>query len=180
MPTHVSGQTMLINVVVWFLIIAMIVARNLRPRRLRIELLWGLARDPAAVHRRLFLKFPPKGLTDVAGLVLGFAIGAALGWWRGGFTCIDVDPATGTAMQQASPLGVLVILALFAVRSGVRYAVAQSGGSLPASVEVGDRLAARARGRPQGPATARDLAARAAADGAGEGGLTPHPALNLW
>ena len=38
-------------------------------------------------------------------------------------------------MQQASPLGVLVIVALFAVRTGVRYAVAQSGPVLPASVE---------------------------------------------
>jgi hypothetical protein len=136
MPTHVSGDTMLINVVVWFLIIAMIVARNLRPRRLRIELLWVWPAILLLFIAGYFYKFPPKSLTDVAGLSVGFLVGAALGWWRGGLTRIDVDPATDTAMQQASPLGVLLILALFAVRTGVRYAIAQSGAALPASVEA--------------------------------------------
>ena len=169
MPTHVSGDAMLISGVVWLLIIAMIVARNLRPRRLRVELLWVWPAILLLSIAAYFYKFPPKSLTDVAGLIVGFLIGAALGWWRGGFTRIEVDPATDTAMQQASPLGVLVILALFAVRSGVRYAVLQSGARAARLGGGGDRLAARARGGPHGPAAARDLAARAAADGAGEG-----------
>jgi hypothetical protein len=136
MQTHVlSGPTMLISVAVWFAIITLIVARNLRPRRLRVELLWVRPAIWLLFIAGYFYKFPPKSLTDVAGLVVAFAIGAALGWWRGGLTRIEVDPATDTAMQQASPLGVLVILALFAVRTGVRYAVAQSGAALPASVE---------------------------------------------
>jgi hypothetical protein len=136
MPTHVSGQTMLISVAVWFLIIAMIVARNLRPRRLRVELLWVRPAILLLFIAAYFYRFLPKSLTDVAGLVVAFAIGAALGWWRGGFTRIEVDAATDTAIQQASPLGVLVILALFVVRTGVRYAVVQGGRALPASVET--------------------------------------------
>jgi hypothetical protein len=130
-----SSQAMLTSVVVWSLIIVVIVARNLRPRRLRVEQLWIWPAILLLVIAGYFYKVPPKSLTDVAGLIIGFLIGAALGWWRGGFTRIEVDPATDTAMQQASPFGVLLIVALFAVRSGVRLAVAQSGPALPASVE---------------------------------------------
>jgi hypothetical protein len=136
MPTQVSGQAMLVSVGIWFLVIAMIVIRNLRPRRLRVELLWVRPAILLLFFAGYFFKFPPKSVTDIAGLVVGFAIGAALGWWRGSFTRIEVDPATDTAMQQASPLGVLVILALFVIRAGVRYAVLQGGAALPASVET--------------------------------------------
>jgi hypothetical protein len=135
MPTHVSGGATLTSVAVWVLIIAMVVVRNLRPRRLRVELLWVWPSVILLLIAGYFFRFPPKGLADVVGLIVGFMIGAALGWWRGGFTRIEVDPATGTAIAQASPLGVLIIVALFAVRTGVRYAVAQSGPMLPASVE---------------------------------------------
>lgn len=127
---------MLISVVVWFLIIVMIVARNLRPRRLRVGMLWAWPAILLLAFAGYFYKYPPHTLTEVAGLVVGFAVGGALGWWRGGFTRIEVDPATDTAMQQASPLGVLLILALFAIRAGVRVLVLHSGAALPASVET--------------------------------------------
>ena len=127
---------MLVSVAIWCVVIVMIVARNLRPRRLRVELLWIRPTIFLLFFAAYFYKFPPKSLTDVAGLVIGFLIGAALGWWRGSFTRIDVDPATDTAMQQASPLGVIFVLALFAVRAGVRFAVVQNSAALPASVET--------------------------------------------
>jgi hypothetical protein len=134
MPTHVSGGATMTSLVVWFLIIVLIVARNLRPRRLRVQLLWVRPAILLLAVGAYFYKFPPKNLIDVAGVVVGFAIGAGLGWWRGGLTRIEIDPATGTATQQASPLGVLVILALFAVRTGIRYAIVQGGAALPASL----------------------------------------------
>jgi hypothetical protein len=133
MPVQVSSGATLISAAVWFVIIAMIVARNLRPRRLGVGLLWVRPAILLVAIAAYFYKFPPKSLTDVAGLVAGFAVGGALGWWRGGFTRIEVDPATGTAMQQASLLGVLVILALFVVRNGLRFVVAQNASALPAS-----------------------------------------------
>ena len=81
-------------------------------------------------------------------------------------------------MQQASPLGVLVILALFAVRAGVRYAVVQGGPALPASVEsVTGWLLALAVGLMV--LQKLEIWLRAAADGAGEGegGLDASPRL---
>ena len=126
---------MMVTVAIWCVVIVMVVARNLRPRRLRVELLWIRPVILLLFIAGYFYKFPPKSLIDVAGLVIGFLIGGALGWWRGGFTRIDVDPGTDTAMQQASPLGVLFILALFAVRAGLRFAVVQNSAALPASVE---------------------------------------------
>ena len=59
MPTHASGATMT-SVVVWVLIIAMIVARNLRPRRLRVELLWVWPAILLVAIAAYFYKFPPK------------------------------------------------------------------------------------------------------------------------
>ena len=126
----------MVTIAIWAVVIVLFVARNLRPRRLRVELLWVRPAIYLLLIAGYFYKLPPKNLTDIAGLVVGFAIGAALGWWRGSFTRIEVDPATDTAMQQASALGVLLILGLFAVRTGVRYVVLQNGAALPASVET--------------------------------------------
>lgn len=111
-----------------------IVLRNSRPRRLRIELLWIRPLIMLALSTFYFFAFPPTSGVEIAGLVVAFVIGAGLGWWRGSLTRIEVDKETQTAMQQASPLGMLLILGLLIVRNGLGAAVRSQVLNLPISV----------------------------------------------
>jgi hypothetical protein len=62
--------------------------------------------------------------------ILALAAGALLGWWRARFTKITVDPDSHQLTSQASPIGMLVLLAVFGVRYFLRVYAAQNAGSL--------------------------------------------------
>ena len=53
-------------------------------------------------------------------------MGVAVGWQRGRLTRISLDPATGILTSQASPTAVILIVALFAIRFGLKMLLAQS------------------------------------------------------
>jgi len=120
------GQTygMVITVVV---VLGVLLLRNRRPRKLRVEMLW---------LRPVFFAFivaatlaaapPPVTLLSLATMTLALAIGIALGWQRGRFMRIDVDPETHALTSRASPVGMIFILAILALRIGLRDVVMQS------------------------------------------------------
>jgi hypothetical protein len=114
--------------------VALAVVRNARERNLRVERLWIapvliLAGGVAAfTHDQ-----PPNGLmigVDAAAV----AVGALIGWWRGRLTHISVDPATHVLTSKASPVGMLLILAIFALRYVLRVWAMQNAGALHVSV----------------------------------------------
>src|SRR5437899_743564 len=114
--------------------IGLVVLRNARARRLRVETLWIM---PMVILVLVGLSFSQQGLptplllgVDIAAL----ATGGLLGWWRARFTHIGVDPATHQLTSRASPVGMLVILAIFALRYGLRLYAAQSSKGLHVSV----------------------------------------------
>lgn len=114
--------------------IALAVTRNARARNLRVERLWI---GPAVILAMTLLAFsqqtvPSVGMVALDLLALG--VGAALGWWRGRFTRIAVDPQTHALTSQTSPLGMLLILAIFALRSVVRAYATAHAGSLHVSI----------------------------------------------
>lgn len=110
--------------------VGLVILRNSRARRLRIETLWiaplmilalvGLALSQEGMPTPLFLAI------DIAAL----AAGALLGWWRARLTKITVNPETHELTSQASPIGMLVILGIFAVRYGLRAYAAENASSL--------------------------------------------------
>jgi hypothetical protein len=53
-------------------------------------------------------------------IAAAIAAGAAIGWQRGRLTHITVDPATHGLTSKASPIGLMLILALFALKFGLR------------------------------------------------------------
>lgn len=53
-------------------------------------------------------------------LVPALLLGVLAGWYRGKTVRITKDPETNKLMQQASPLGMLVLVALIFVRQGLR------------------------------------------------------------
>lgn len=116
--------------------IALVILRNSRARRLTIETLWIM---PVVILVLVGLSFSQQGVptplmlgVDIAAL----AVGAGLGWWRARFTHITVDPATHELTSRASPIGMLVILAVFALRYGIRMYAAQNTSSLGVSANA--------------------------------------------
>ena len=102
--------------------------RNLgKARKLRLERLWIIPALYLAMAALLFAQMTPHGLGWLwAGLSL--AAGAAIGWQRGRAMHIAVDPDTHALNQTSSPLALLLLVALIAIRSVLR-AAADLGGS---------------------------------------------------
>ncbi|MBI1407054.1 MAG: DUF1453 family protein [Caulobacter sp.] len=57
---------------------------------------------------------------DFVWIALGLAAGSALGWQRGRMMAIHIDAETGRPMVRTSPAALVFILALMALRLGVR------------------------------------------------------------
>jgi hypothetical protein len=133
MQQDATGSSAIISLIVLVIVGGLIILRNSRPRRLRVELLWVRGAIILLGAAAYFAYIHPKSLVETLGLVVAFAIGGGIGWWRGSLMRIEVDPATHTAMQQASPLGMLLILGLFGIRYAVRLLAFQNAASLPVS-----------------------------------------------
>lgn len=99
--------------------------RGMRERRLRVEWLWIVPLVYFCIAGMLFWRFPPGGWALVFTL-LAFAGGCALGWQRGRFTRVLVDPETHEVRQAASPAAILFLVLLIAIRMGAR-AMAEAG-----------------------------------------------------
>jgi hypothetical protein len=111
--------------------VVVLVLRNSRARRLRIETLWIV---PVVyvflLGSALAAAPPPLTPVSVGLLVLGFAVGTAIGWQRGRFTEIHIHPETHDLSSRQSPIGLIFIFAIFAVRYGARDFLATNAGTL--------------------------------------------------
>ena len=127
--------------VVPLIAVALVILRNSRARRLRVETLWIM---PVVILALVGLSFTQQGTPSPLMLgidVAALAIGALLGWWRARFTHISVDPATHQLTSRASPIGMLVVLAIFALRYAVRLYAPQSASTLGVpAIEIADAL----------------------------------------
>jgi len=103
-----------------------ILLRNARPRRLRVEGLWIIPVVYVGILVALLAAAPPP-LTPLAIGVLaaGAAIGSAIGWQRGRFTRIDLDPQTHEMTSRASVVGIAFIMIVLLARVGLRSMVAE-------------------------------------------------------
>jgi len=90
-----------------------------RERRLRLELMWIMPVVLVAAMVAVLLQFPPHGL-DWAWLAAIFAVGSAIGWWRGKLMPIAIDPETHVLNIKPSPAAILFLLGLFVVRFALR------------------------------------------------------------
>lgn len=99
----------------------LVVLRNRRKRTLRPHLMWIV---PALVLPLIglglwFTPHAPFGLLAYAAFAGALALGALAGWWRGKTITIEKQ-ADGVLKAQASPLGLILIVGLLAVRGGLR------------------------------------------------------------
>lgn len=113
-----SDQSDLIRYLTPLGIVAVVlVLRNSRPRRLKIERLWTLpAIYIALAVSSLAAAPPPLTPISLAILVGAVAIGAAIGWQRGRFMQIHIHPETHELTSRASVVGLIFIFAVLALR----------------------------------------------------------------
>jgi len=122
--------------------ILVIVLRNSRPRKLKVERLWLFpVVYTALLVSGLSAAPPPLTPISIAVLVLSAVIGGLIGWQRGRFTKIDINPETHEMTAQASILGIAFILIVLMARIGLRdyFAKNASGLGVPGAV-LGDGL----------------------------------------
>jgi hypothetical protein len=98
-----------------------------RARPLRLELLWIVPAIYLALTLFLFWEMTPHGLGWLWA-ALAFVAGSAIGWYRGKAMKISVDPETHRLNQVASPLAILVILALIGLRMAIRAGATYEAG----------------------------------------------------
>jgi hypothetical protein len=105
--------------------IVLVLLRSRRKRVLRPHLLWVV---PAIVGPLILLGVwgssravgaAPFGAGAWAILLVGGVLGGVAGWWRGKTITIEKEP-DGSLRSQASPLGLVLIVALFAFRGVLR------------------------------------------------------------
>ena len=116
-----SPQTMgpLIGISVALIIILL---RNRRKRTLRPHLLWVMPLlVTAAIGFGLWAntQHPHFGPLAWIAFIAALALGCLAGWQRGKTITIEKEP-DGSLKAQASPLGLILVVGLFAARAGLR------------------------------------------------------------
>ena len=119
-----SGSGQLYGVVITIgIALAVLLMRNRRPRRLRLEAMWIRPLIFIALIAATFATVPPPmDAPTILILVVAFGVGVAAGWLRGSLMRIDVHPETHDISAQASPVGMLFILAILGLRMYLRTA----------------------------------------------------------
>ncbi|HEY4029573.1 MAG TPA: hypothetical protein VGM25_04475 [Caulobacteraceae bacterium] len=100
--------------------IIFMIRRNLRSRRIRAETLWVIPVILTAIAALTIYQAPPHDAVGVAIVAAGAVGGAVAGWYRGKFTHITLDSATGVLTGKGSVIGLVLILALLMGRYAVR------------------------------------------------------------
>ncbi len=120
-PVPPPGASLASYLVPLGIVAVVLVLRNSRPRRLKIERLWLTPAIYLLLMGAALAEAPPP-LTPVsiAILVGAFVIGVAIGWQRARFIEIHIHPETHDLTSRASPIGLLFIFAILVVRFAAR------------------------------------------------------------
>ena len=119
-----------------FVIIAAVIAFRLRTmsreRPLKLGTLWIAPVVYPLLMAWILFALPPTEL-GWGLLALGLVVGGVLGWHRGKLIRIDRNPESGELRQKASPLAMILLLALIVLKLGARAIFGESAAGHPAS-----------------------------------------------
>lgn len=101
--------------------LVVILLRNSRPRKLKIERMWLFPLLYVVMLAASFYAEPPP-ITGIGMAILGLSlmVGCALGWQRGRFMRIDIDPDTHEMTSRASVIGIAFIVVVMMARMALR------------------------------------------------------------
>jgi hypothetical protein len=103
-----------------------------RERPLNVGTLWIVPAVYAAIVASMLFALPPT-VGGWALIVAGIAAGAVLGWHRGKLIRIERNAETGQLVQQASPLAMLLLVALIVLKLGARAIFGDTAAAQPGS-----------------------------------------------
>ena len=109
--------------------------RMSQTRPLKTEQLWIVPAIFAGVTALAFVQAPP-GVSDLPWLIGAALLGTIVGWYRGKMMRITVDPQTHVLTQAASPVALLFLFAVFALRYGLRYVLGEEANAWRISVNL--------------------------------------------
>jgi hypothetical protein len=119
-----------------FVIIAVVLAFRFRSmsreRPLKLTTLWIVPTIYLLLAASMLFALPPS-ITGWGLVVLGLAIGLAVGWHRGKLIRIERDAETGALRQRASPLAMLLLAGLIVLKLGARAIFGDSAAAHPSS-----------------------------------------------
>ena len=122
-----------------FVIIAVIVGLRLRSmnqeRPLNVGTLWVIPVVYLALIASMLFALPPTA-GGWSLIVVGVVAGAVLGWHRGKLIRIERSPDTGKLMQRASPLAMLLLVALIVLKLGARMIFGETAAAQPGSTAM--------------------------------------------
>lgn len=118
-----------------FVVIAVVLALRLRTmsreRPLKLETLWVVPVVYLAIAGSMLFALPPPLIGWVIA-VAGLAIGLIVGWHRGKLIRIERNAETGELRQRASPLAMVLLLALIVLKFGARTIFGETAAGHPA------------------------------------------------
>lgn len=122
-----------------FAVIAVVLALRLRSmgreRPLKLDTLWVIPAIYVLVASSMLMTLTPPPLGW--GLMLaGLAVGAALGWHRGKLIRIERNCKTGELRQKASPVAMLLLVAIIILKLGARAIFGETAAEHPSSSAV--------------------------------------------
>ena len=109
----------------------------MRSRPFRPQFVWIAPTVFLILLGALLVRQPPQG-QEWLWIAGSFIVGAALGWFRAKTVRLTLDASTRTVLAQASPLAVLFLLAIFAVRFGLRSLLLTQASALGVSIALVD------------------------------------------
>ena len=119
-PSGGAPYAPLITIALVALLLVWRMRRMTQARPLKVEWLWVTPAIFLVLTVVLIIPSPPTGLAWLW-LAAALVLGCALGWYRGKMMQIEVHPETHAISTKASAAAMIFLIALIAVRSGLRY-----------------------------------------------------------
>lgn len=131
-PIHQTWISYAITIGIVIVVMALRMRSMSRERPLKLETLWVVPVLYLLVAGSMLFSLTPPPLGW--GLLLaGLGLGIGVGWHRGKLIRITQDPATGTLRQKASPLAMILLVALIVLKLGARAIFGETAVGHPAS-----------------------------------------------
>jgi hypothetical protein len=114
---------------VFIVVLGFRMRRMMQSRPFQLRYVWILPLVFVALTALILIQTRPVGAAWIW-IAASFVIGAGLGWLRAKTIRLEVDPATRMVKAQGSPVAMMLLLAIFAVRFLLRGVLAAESSAL--------------------------------------------------